>query len=222
MVARVLESGGGVDKFLGDGILAVWGSLARRDAATEASSALSCARAMKGALVGFNEQRAAAGLQPWKIGIGIHSGDVLFGNIGSEARMEPTVIGDTVNLASRIEGLTKSLGVEILFSVSTAELAAVAGDARSADRVRVIGRKAPVDLFTFWPDEFHAADRTAHEAAIAAYREGRFADAIRAFEDVLSRHPEDGLARILAARSAELLAAPPEGLWEGVFVARSK
>lgn len=222
MVGEVLDSGGGVDKFLGDGILAVWGTLARRTPNEEAAAAVACGLAMIKALARFNALREAGGLSPWKIGIGIHSGPVLFGNVGTESRMEPTIIGDTVNLTSRIEGLTKSLGVSMLISSATAELAGRADHFRAADLVRVVGRRRSTELFTTWPEPFTEADRASHTSGITAFRAGDFPTASDHFTALLKARPEDPLAALYLTRITAMKEKPLPIDWDGTFVASSK
>lgn len=222
MVDEILASGGGVDKFLGDGILAVWGTLARREASEEAAAALACAEKMLNALEKFNDGRAARGLAPWKVGIGIHSGPVLFGNIGSESRMEPTVIGDTVNLASRIEGITKPVGCQLLVSSATASLAGATGGLRPAERVRVVGRAKAVDLMTLWPERFSADDRRAFSSAVEYFRNGRLEAARELFNEVLAAHPEDRLCQLYLGRIQGWEGRELPADWDGTAVASSK
>jgi len=222
MVDEVLESGGGIDKFMGDGILAVWGTLARRSPEEEAAAAVSCAERMLLALETLNALRKTRDLPLWKIGIGIHSGPVLFGNVGTESRMEPTIVGDTVNLTSRIEGLTKSLGVPILLSSGTAVLAGGIARFRATDRVRVVGRNRSSDLFTVWPSEFSASDRESHTAGIDAFRTGDFPKAAAHFRSLSASRPSDPLAALYLSRIGSMEGKPLPAGWDGTSVASSK
>ncbi|WP_411868650.1 CHASE2 domain-containing protein [Vulcanococcus limneticus] len=123
MVEVVTAHGGTIDKFIGDAVMAVFGSPLSRGRREEAVAALRCAQAMREALAGLNREWAEEGLAPFDNGIGLASGEVIVGQIGSPRRMEFTVIGDKVNLASRLEGLTRTAGVSILCDATTAELA---------------------------------------------------------------------------------------------------
>lgn len=222
MVSEILGAGGAIDKFMGDGILAVWGTLSRRTPEEEAVAAVTCSLAMTKSLNQLNALRHERGLLPWKVGIGIHSGSVLFGNVGSQARMEPTVIGDAVNLASRVEGLTKALKCEILVTGATKQLVDPDGRYRRADLVRVVGRDAPVEVFTIWSGQATAEEREIHENGIRQFRAGNFCNARAAFEKLVDGHPEDSLAAIYVERCKNFEADPPPADWGGVFQAASK
>ena len=115
-----LGNGGFVNKFIGDAILAVFGAPAELE--NQAEKALQAALEMRNALVELNNEFAADNIPNIRIGIGIHSGPVIAGNIGSESRMEYTVIGDTVNTASRLEGLCKEFGKDLIISADVKKL----------------------------------------------------------------------------------------------------
>ena len=114
MTAAVFENNGTLDKFIGDAVMAVWGNVSSRGVAEDAKSCARAALAMRRELRALNEKWKAEGIAPFAIGIGINQGDVLGGNIGSQEKADPTVIGDAVNLASRLEALTRTYGVDIL------------------------------------------------------------------------------------------------------------
>ena len=142
MVGIVMEEDGVVDKYIGDAIMAVFGApVPKKD---DPIHAVRAAVRMRQALVHLNERLKERGIAPLRTGIGIHTGVVVAGNIGSEKRMEYTVIGDPVNLASRLESSTKDLGVAILISDDTYELVKDSIDARQVKEITVKGRLKPV------------------------------------------------------------------------------
>ena len=122
MVAVVFANHGTLDKFIGDAVMAVWGNVKSRGVAEDAKLAARTALGMRAELYKLNEKWRTDDMTELGIGIGINQGEVLIGNIGSEERMEATVIGDAVNLASRLEGLTRTYGVDILIGPSASEL----------------------------------------------------------------------------------------------------
>jgi adenylate cyclase len=146
MMAVIERHGGVIDKFIGDGTLVVFGL----DAAPEvgATAAVRCAEEMLSALGAHNEERARLGQPPLKMGIGIHTGQVIAGNIGAPGRrLEFTVIGDAVNTAARLEGLTKERGAPVLISSATVELLADRGGLREAPPVSIRGKEGAHAVF---------------------------------------------------------------------------
>lgn len=224
MVDAVFAENGTLDKFIGDAVMAVWGNLNVRPPEEEARAAVRSAIAMLAALDKLNEGWKSRGLDPFAIGIGIHHGDAIVGNIGSDEKMEPTVIGDTVNLASRLESLTKYYGCCLLLSGETAAFAAGVLPLRALDRVRVKGKRTPVALFTAIMANqlggWQAVDGV-WSAALAAYSAGEFATAAGMFDRVLAVWPGDGPASLLRKRCVEFATNPPVD-WDGVYTLESK
>jgi adenylate cyclase len=145
MVGIVTRSGGVVDKFIGDAIMAVWG--APRSSETDAESAMGACLEMRKALADLNLRRLGRGKTPIRIGMGLHTGNAISGTIGSTERMEYTVIGDTVNMAARIEAATKSFGTDLLISAITAERMTGKFLMEKAGDVEVKGKSEPLSLF---------------------------------------------------------------------------
>jgi len=172
----------------------------------------------------LNEGWAARGLPPFAIGIGLHHGEAVFANIGSAEKMEPTVIGDTVNLASRVEGLTKKYGVALCITHPLAELVADKFLFRSVDLVQVVGKSRPVEIVTVigrQGDEIPDWIKD-YEGGVADFRARRFAEAIEQFRRSLQIAPDDKLGKIYLARCEAFLVTPPPEDWTGTEVATSK
>jgi adenylate cyclase len=146
MVEKVFQHGGTLDKFIGDGIMAYFG--APLPDGEHALHALDCAMAMLSELTRLNAARASRGAPALKIGIGLHTGVAVVGDIGSPAhRLDYTAIGDTVNLASRIEGLTKSAGTPVLVSAATRDRVGDRYAWRALQPMSVRGKSEPVTVF---------------------------------------------------------------------------
>jgi adenylate cyclase len=152
MVAVVFRYGGTLDKFIGDAVMAHWGALDDDKNGEQARSAVAAAREMHVELDKLNERWTREGRAPFKMGVGIHRGDAVAGELGSPERIEFGVIGDAVNLASRIEGLTKAFGCDVIFSSQVKDAAGDVGSL-ALGPVRVKGRAAPVELFAYGDEQ---------------------------------------------------------------------
>jgi adenylate cyclase len=219
MVGIVFRHHGTLDKFIGDAVMAVWGTVTSDGPRGDCLRAVRAALAMLETVETMRRRWKAEARAELELGIGLNFGPAIFGNIGSEEKMEPTVIGDAVNLASRLEGTTKQYGVPIVLSGTVAEYVRDEISVCLLDIVRVKGRASPVEIFTVPLD----ADArpvspdwlTRYEEGWEHYRAGRFHDARDCFEPV----PTGGA---MAARCRELLAHPPGPSWEPVKTLGSK
>ncbi len=231
MVRCVFENKGTLDKFIGDAVMAVWGSIRSDGPAQDVARAVSAALQMQSALAALNARWAARDIRDFQIGIGINHGLVISGNIGSAGAMEKmdlTVIGDTVNLGSRLEGLTKEYGLELLLGEAAADLVTDAFHLQFVDLVRVKGKKKPIRVYTVLGPrstplpEARTRYLAAYDAAMQNYREARFAAAAESFGQCLAILPGDPLATLYIARCRSLAEHPPGADWDGVFVMKSK
>lgn len=220
MTDIVLGCEGMVDKYIGDAIMAVWGApLAQPDHAARACRA---ALMMVHRLTILNQQWQQRGWPVLEIGVGLNTGPMVVGNMGSVRNLSYTVIGDNVNLGSRIEGLNKMYGSRIIASEATILAAGDAVVARELDLVRVKGRRLPVRIFEIVaPAAESAVWAQANErfaAGIAAYRQRRWDEAMTVFRAVLALRPDDGPAALYTERCRTMQASPPGAEWDGVTV----
>src|SRR3982750_767616 len=148
MTSVIFNNGGTLDKFIGDAIMAVWGNVRSLGTAQDAKSSARAALGMRRELKQLNQAWREQGQMGLGMGIGVNHGEVIVGNIGSQQRMDPTVIGDAVNLASRLEALTRTYGVDILIGPTATELVGDEFYLRSVARVQVKGKTRPVDVCT--------------------------------------------------------------------------
>jgi len=226
MVGSVFAHHGTLDKFIGDGLMAHWGSIVTAGLETDARRAVTTALGMRAALARLNAGWKTRGLPEFAVGFGVNHGEVIVGNLGCEAKMEVSVLGDAVNLGSRIEGLTKEYGLDLCLGETVAPLVREAFILRSVDLILVKGKTQPVEVFTVLAERQSGTPEpawlTRHEEAVRAYRAGDFATAESSWSEVLTTQPGDALATIFLARCAALRAHPPDAEWTGVFKMRGK
>ncbi len=208
MTPAILEEKGTIDKFIGDAIMAFWNApLVVEDHPTHAVRA---ALRMGRALTKFNESAAT----PLAMGVGVHRGEVIVGNVGSDARVNYTILGDAVNLASRIEGLTKKYGVTCI--VTDIVRNAIDDETigfRKLDVITVKGKSEPSVLYeAHFKEDMHADVATSYEQAFALYQEGNFDKAESVFKTLAARG--DGPSKTMLERLPLLRKAQ---VWDGVW-----
>ncbi|HEX8279843.1 MAG TPA: adenylate/guanylate cyclase domain-containing protein, partial [Chthoniobacterales bacterium] len=231
MVNVVFENNGTLDKFIGDAIMAVWGNVRSEGAAQDAKAAAHTALGMRRALKELNDRWRTEGRMGLGMGMGINHGEAVVGNIGSYApheRLDPTVIGDAVNLASRLEALTRTYGVDIL--VGEAAVALIKDDfhLRSVARVQVKGKTVPVSVSSLLCAKGDDYDQEflkwleSYEEGLVRFRERDFTQAKILFQRFLEFYPNDYLAKMYLDRALEYEQQPPGETWNAAEVFTKK
>ncbi len=218
MTDIVFAQDGMLDKYIGDGVMAVWG--APLPQADHAARACRAALTMVERLVELNARCAERGWPTLSIRIGLNSGPMVFGNMGSSGHLSLTVMGDNVNLGSRLEGINKLYGSTIIASQATVELARDVIVARELDLVRVKGKAQSVRIYEVLgpaPMEAQWTELIAQfHAGLAAYRARDWQSAIAAFERARQARSTDGPSELYLRRCREHLWTPPPPTWEAV------
>jgi adenylate cyclase len=231
MVTHVFDNGGTLDKFIGDAIMAVWGNVSSRGVAEDAKAAVRTALGMRTSLRKLNEQWRAEGKTELKFGLGVNHGEAVVGNIGSyepHERLDPTVIGDAVNLASRLEGLTRIYGVDILLGEAACDLVRDEFHLRTVARAQVKGKSEPADICALIAARKDDVDLEflkwlkVYEEGIRKFRERDFTEAKILFSRFLEFYPEDNLAKMYLDRALEYEQAPPDEAWNAVEIFKKK
>ncbi len=214
----VSEADGVLDKFIGDAIMAVYG--APLSSGQDAANAVSSAIRMQAMIGEINAGREVRGLANLRLGVGIASGDVVAGTIGSPKRMDYTVIGDSVNLAARLEDASKFYQVDIIACEVTA-----AGNPdvpmRELDLIRVRGRSRPARIYQVLTGPVPEGWNEAYQRGRAHLAARKWQDADVAFAEVLSIVPTDRAAAIMRGRAQSAMKSPPPLEWDGVWEAQS-
>ena len=220
MEPSILKHGGFVDNYIGDAVMALFDD--------PVDGAVAAGVDMLRALERFNEVRLRDGAAPVQIGVGINTGPLMLGTIGGPSRMKCSVIGDTVNLAARVESLTKQLGVPMLIGEDTFSRLRDPSRfrIRPVDRVRVVGRTDPVTLYEVFdtnPEPLRHAKLESiatYGLGLKAYYERRFDDAVHCFTECTT--PGDVRVEAFLRRATELAARDPGPDWDGVLTMTRK
>ncbi len=224
MTQIVFEEGGTLDKYIGDALMAFWGA-----PLDQPDHALRACRASVRFLSKLAELKAAwreQNLPDFDIGVGINSGPMIVGNMGSDIRFDYTVMGDSVNLASRLEGTNKEYGTRLLMSESTYVMVKAEVAARRLGAVRVKGKRKPVGIYELRAMGAPAGDEleaiTAFEKGVDGFVAQQFDEAEARFKRVLELWPEDAPSKRYLEEISELRVRPPPPGWDGVYTATSK
>ncbi len=226
MVESVFHCEGTLDKFIGDALMAVFG--APLPLSNHAWSGVKSALDMRRRLVIFNQERQKKGQPELRIGIGLSSGEVVSGNIGSQRKMDYTVIGDGVNLSARLESITKQYGCDIVLSEHTYELCRDRIWVRELDLIRVKGKLKPVKIYELIGDRTYPLPPETQQF-LDLYNQGREAYKTRAFHLAISHfdaaqamQPNDLAVTLHLERAQEYIQRPPAADWDGVHVMTTK
>jgi adenylate cyclase len=231
MVDCVKEYRGTFHKYIGDAVMSAWGDIAVASLGTEkdAQNAVRAALKMVRQLRELNDERQAEGLVPLRIGIGINHGDALVGLIGASSRPEFTVMGDAVNIASRLEGMTKMFGADLAVSDSVRQLLGDEFLVRRLGLIQLKGKTKSTVVYEVLAEKSREADSRFAPATIARYEEAfdhflarRFAEAEAGFRACEQEYPNDYCVKTYLQVSVDFLAQPPPAEWDGRLVMDSK
>jgi adenylate cyclase len=224
MTQLVFDEHGVLDKYMGDAIMAFWGAPSSQP--DHAARACRTALAMTRRLEQLNLRWHSRGVPRMEIGIGLNTGPMWVGNMGSQVRFDYTIIGDSVNLGSRLESTNKQYGTHIIISEFTYQTVKDNFCCRELDSIRVKGKNLPVTIYELLEegtgDEQAQTICRLFAIGLAHYRNQRFEDALNAFHDVLLEAPNDAPSRVFSARCKQFIKQPPPLDWDGVYIMTSK
>jgi len=225
MTDIILKHEGTVDKFEGDAIIAFFG--APNDLENHAATACAASLEMQKKLVRLREKWKAEGKPELMMRIGLCSGPAVIGNMGSKNRMDYTMMGDTVNIGARLEGVNKVYGTYTLISETTFQAAGQGFIFREIDKINVVGKKEPISVYQLMGlagegDVRIDAVRNFYGLGLQAYRSQEWEQAIGFLNEVLKIEPDDGPGLSLLARCRMLRENPPGKDWNGAFAIKHK
>ena len=224
MTEVIFQNLGTLDKYIGDAIMAFWGSPYPQD--DHAYRACTCALQMIQGLDKLNAKWRTEGRRQIMIGVGLNTGPVNVGNMGSAKRLAWTVMGDNVNLASRLEGITKEYRGRIVISEGTYRQIADKFVCRDLDKIRVKGKHQPVTIYELldFAENKHKYEPllSRFNHAMEAYRQQDWDEAASRLGEMLTHFPDDGPTQIFMDRVLEFMQNAPEADWDGVYVMKTK
>jgi adenylate cyclase len=226
MTAHIQENSGTVDKFIGDSIMAFWGAPQKMENHPEMAcrAAIGCRRIIEM----LKEQWIKDGKTPLHTRMGLHTGDAVVGNLGSADRMNYTAMGDSVNLASRLEGVNKIYGTTIIVSEETYQRTSEQFIFRELDCVAVKGKKRGIIIYELIDEidmEIKPAERSfikTFEQGVRLYRERKWQEALELFTNLQSSRPDDLSIKLYLERCENFIATPPPADWDGIYQIKVK
>ena len=228
MVSDVFANDGTLDKFIGDAVMAVWGNVTSRGLEKDAQNAVAAAMAMKRSLDKLNVDWKSRGMPELAFGIGINHGEAICGEMGSGEKVEFTVIGDAVNTASRLEGLTKKFHLDLLLGESAAKLVQERFLLRTVGLIQPKGKTIPAEVYTVIAEKGSETNpkmeawSALYEEGVKLFRQRNFSEASERFNGCLKTQPDDYLCELYLTECSYFIANPPEDSWNGVFVMTEK
>ncbi len=222
MTEIVIHNQGYVDKFIGDCVMAVFNApvIVEGHPLLAVRAAISMVKKAQQLSEKWEEKSG----HPLVIGVGINTGYALVGNIGSKERLNYTVLGDTVNLASRLEGQCKTYSVRIVASEFTIGSLPENADVqfRKLDFIRVKGKHEPVVIYEVFTERVDPKIVELYEEGLLLYKDRRWKEAMDVFEKILEKRPQDGPSLVMFKRCSDYLKNPPPEDWDGVYVSTTK
>jgi adenylate cyclase len=220
MCKIIVDYEGTVDKFEGDAIIAFWGAPSIQE--DHALRACYASIDMQKAITDIDARFVAQGRPRIAVRMGLNTGLMVVGNMGSAQRMDYTIMGDSVNLASRLEGANKAYGSDIMISEMTYAKVRDDVDVRELDTLRVVGKNKPIKVFQLLERKGAASEllaqlTVAFELALGHYKLRDYAQALAGFTQCVEMVPEDGPSKVYCKRCAAYLENPPADDWDGVF-----
>lgn len=226
MVTIVFANNGTLDKFIGDAVMAQWGGIYSAGEKTDAIRAVRTALQMREPLKRLNPIWKARGLYELEFGVGINHGEVTVGNVGCEAKMEVTIVGDAVNAAARLESMTKQYHCELLIGETVEPFVRDEFIIRIVGLSQPKGKTKPLEIFTVLGERKPGVAEPAwlehHQKGVVLYRNRQFAEAARHFATVLIAVPEDQLAADYLTSCHEFIETPPPADWNAVHIMKTK
>jgi len=222
MVDLIMDKNGIVDKYIGDAIMAFFGAPVAYE--NDTYNSVLAALDMVDGIARFNKEQIKLGKPEFKTGIGVNYGEVTVGNIGTDKKMDYTVIGDAVNLASRLEGLTKEYGQDLIISETLFDEVKEKIPCRFLDTVAVKGKTKGVKIYSAVKklDDKQKKAWEVHARGMDYYINRQFKESISCFEQVQKYLPGDKISTMISERCFEYINNPPPDNWDGVKVMKTK